>query len=113
MGDRLRSSLARLGRNVIDGIWRIGVMARFFGLVLASSGTSFNRFRLVMREVYFTGVLSLILWVLILIVTVKYVLILLRADNRGEGGTFALENGSFVYPDMRAQAAAVRTCLRA
>ena len=36
------------------------------------------------------GVLSLILWVLILIVTIKYVVILLRADNRGEGGTFAL-----------------------
>src|SRR4029077_16887895 len=33
----------------------------FFGLVLVSSGTSFNRFRLVMREVYFTGVLSLII----------------------------------------------------
>ena len=36
------------------------------------------------------GVLSLILWVLILIVSAKYVLILLRADNKGEGGTFAL-----------------------
>ena len=36
------------------------------------------------------GVLSLILWVLILIVTLKYVMILLRADNKGEGGTFAL-----------------------
>jgi KUP system potassium uptake protein len=36
------------------------------------------------------GVLSLIFWALILIVTVKYVLILLRADNKGEGGTFAL-----------------------
>ena len=36
------------------------------------------------------GVLSIILWVLILIVTLKYVLILLQADNRGEGGTFAL-----------------------
>ena len=36
------------------------------------------------------GVLSLILWSLTLIVTIKYVLILLRADNRGEGGTFAL-----------------------
>jgi KUP system potassium uptake protein len=36
------------------------------------------------------GVLSLILWALILIVTVKYVLILIRADNRGEGGTLAL-----------------------
>jgi KUP system potassium uptake protein len=36
------------------------------------------------------GVMSLILWALILIVTVKYVLILLRADNDGEGGTLSL-----------------------
>src|SRR6187455_2077232 len=36
------------------------------------------------------GVLSMILWALILVVTVKYVLILLRADNNGEGGTLAL-----------------------
>jgi KUP system potassium uptake protein len=36
------------------------------------------------------GVLSLIFWALILIVTLKYVLVLLRADNKGEGGTFAL-----------------------
>jgi KUP system potassium uptake protein len=36
------------------------------------------------------GILSLILWVLILIVSLKYVLVLLRADNKGEGGTFAL-----------------------
>jgi KUP system potassium uptake protein len=36
------------------------------------------------------GVLSLILWALIVIVTLKYVLILLRADNKGEGGTLAL-----------------------
>ena len=36
------------------------------------------------------GVLSLIIWVLFLIVTLKYVFVLLRADNKGEGGTFAL-----------------------
>ncbi len=36
------------------------------------------------------GVLSLILWALIVIVTVKYVFILLRADNDGEGGTLSL-----------------------
>jgi KUP system potassium uptake protein len=36
------------------------------------------------------GVLSLILWALMVIVTVKYVLILLRADNQGEGGTLSL-----------------------
>ena len=36
------------------------------------------------------GVVSLILWALIVVVTLKYVLILLRADNHGEGGTLAL-----------------------
>src|SRR5437763_16250870 len=36
------------------------------------------------------GVLSLILWALVLVVTIKYVVILLRADNNGEGGTLAL-----------------------
>src|SRR6187401_390347 len=36
------------------------------------------------------GILSLIIWALWLVVTAKYVLILLRADNKGEGGTLAL-----------------------
>jgi len=36
------------------------------------------------------GVLSLILWSLVSIVTIKYVVILLRADNKGEGGTLTL-----------------------
>src|SRR5690349_5270741 len=36
------------------------------------------------------GVLSLILWALFTVVTTKYVLLLLRADNNGEGGTLSL-----------------------
>jgi KUP system potassium uptake protein len=36
------------------------------------------------------GVLSLIFWSLIVVVTLKYILILLRADNNGEGGTLSL-----------------------
>ncbi len=36
------------------------------------------------------GVLSLIAWALMLVVTAKYVLVLMRADNRGEGGILAL-----------------------
>ena len=36
------------------------------------------------------GLLSLIAWVLVLIVSVKYVAFILRADNRGEGGVLAL-----------------------
>ncbi|CAM3170293.1 potassium transporter Kup [Asticcacaulis taihuensis] len=36
------------------------------------------------------GVISLVFWALLLLVTVKYVIFLMRADNKGEGGTLAL-----------------------
>ena len=41
-------------------------------------------------ELAVLGVVSLVLWTLTLIVTVKYVIFLMRADNKGEGGTLAL-----------------------
>ncbi len=41
-------------------------------------------------ETIVLGILSLIIWALLIVVTAKYVLILLRADNHGEGGTLAL-----------------------
>ncbi len=41
-------------------------------------------------ELHIFGVLSLIFWSLMLIVTAKYVFVAMRADNRGEGGSFAL-----------------------
>src|SRR6185437_7208543 len=53
----------------------------------AARATSVNG--IVTRETVF-GVLSLILWALIITVTLKYVLILLRVDNKGEGGTLSL-----------------------
>jgi len=36
------------------------------------------------------GILSLIFWTLVLVISLKYMVFVLRADNRGEGGTFAL-----------------------
>ena len=36
------------------------------------------------------GVMSLILWALVLIISVKYLMFILRADNQGEGGIIAL-----------------------
>ena len=42
------------------------------------------------RHANVLGVLSLILWSLILIISVKYLTLILRADNRGEGGILAL-----------------------
>jgi KUP system potassium uptake protein len=36
-----------------------------------------------------TGALSIIIWTLTMMVTVKYILVILHADNAGEGGTFS------------------------
>ena len=36
------------------------------------------------------GILSLVFWAMMLVVTVKYVMVIMRADNRGEGGILAL-----------------------
>jgi KUP system potassium uptake protein len=53
--------------------------------IIAATGTEGT-----VTEPIVIGVLSLILWALIIVVTLKYVVILLRADNNGEGGTLAL-----------------------
>ena len=45
---------------------------------------------LTVDQVHIYGVLSLIFWTMMLIVTVKYVFIVMRADNDGEGGSMAL-----------------------
>jgi KUP system potassium uptake protein len=54
--------------------------------VLAATGGSANA----VSATIVLGILSLIIWALLFVVTAKYVLILLRADNKGEGGTLAL-----------------------
>jgi KUP system potassium uptake protein len=45
---------------------------------------------LAVDRLHIFGVLSLIFWSLMLVVTVKYVFVAMRADNKGEGGSFAL-----------------------
>jgi phospholipid/cholesterol/gamma-HCH transport system permease protein len=50
-----------IGRHTVNGLWRLGYASRFFALILLQSGTSFRRLRLIIRELYFTGVLSLII----------------------------------------------------
>ena len=58
---KLQRMLTKLGAGFINKIWRLGAGARLFWLTLISSGESFRRFQLTIREVYFTGVLSLII----------------------------------------------------
>ena len=45
---------------------------------------------LAVDRLHILGVLSLIFWSLMLVVTLKYVFVAMRADNKGEGGSFAL-----------------------
>jgi KUP system potassium uptake protein len=45
---------------------------------------------LAVDRLHIFGVLSLIFWSLMVVVTIKYVLVAMRADNKGEGGSFAL-----------------------
>ncbi len=54
-------NVRNVGRQAIDSVLRLGYAARFFALTLAHSGTSFRRPRLILRELYFTGVLSMII----------------------------------------------------
>lgn len=59
--NRIISGTRSIGHRVIDSTWRLGYASRFFILVLLKSSTSLRRFGLVIRELYFTGVLSLII----------------------------------------------------
>ena len=83
-----------------DGLWAlalgsIGVVYGDIGTsplyalrvaIVAASGTGQG----VLDRGTVIGIVSLILWALFIIVTLKYVVILLRADNNGEGGTLTL-----------------------
>ena len=78
---------------------RLGALLGVLGVVYGDIGTSpLYAFKASMDHFTDTGItrwevlgiLSLIFWSLVLIVTVKYVLLVMRADNRGEGGILAL-----------------------
>ena len=68
------------------------------GVVYGDIGTSplyafretFHGDRLVVDEANIIGALSLVFWSLIIIVSIKYLVYVLRADNKGEGGILAL-----------------------
>lgn len=51
----------RLGHATVDRIWRLGFAARFLFAILLYSGASFRRLHLTLREVFFSGVLSLLI----------------------------------------------------
>ena len=54
-------NIKAIGHRSVDAVWRLGYAARFFLMTLFYSGTSFRRFSLTVREMFFTGVMSLII----------------------------------------------------
>src|SRR6201985_1850704 len=81
-----------------SGFWALTLGS--IGVVFGDIGTSpLYAFRAALTDaahgdpvtrIMVLGVLSMILWALFIVVTAKYVLLLLRADNNGEGGTLSL-----------------------
>lgn len=61
MFDALLTPFRRLGHATINAIWKLGFVSRFFCAVLLNSGQSFSRLHLTIREIYFAGVLSLLI----------------------------------------------------
>jgi len=99
----LRTGPVSLAVNTLPAVasrpLRATALLAVLGIVYGDIGTS-PLYALKASLIHFTGVgvgqveilgvLSLIFWALILIVTVKYVLLVMRADNNGEGGILAL-----------------------
>ncbi|NML04555.1 potassium transporter Kup [Sphingomonas sp. G-3-2-10] len=80
-----------------DGLIKLAVGA--IGIVFGDIGTSpLYAFRetfaghhpLALDELHIMGVISLMFWSMMIVVTLKYVTIIMRADNKGEGGSLAL-----------------------
>jgi KUP system potassium uptake protein len=93
---------AQAGREARSGAGLLGLAVGSIGVVYGDIGTSpLYAFREAiiaasppetgeLARATVLGVVSLILWALFIVVTLKYVVILLRADNNGEGGTLTL-----------------------
>ena len=85
------------GHSKRDRRWILALGA--LGVVYGDIGTSplyalrecfSGSWRMAATEANILGVLSLIVWSLVLVISVKYLLYVMRADNRGEGGILAL-----------------------
>ena len=48
-------AISMVGHRTVDAVWRIGMAARFFALILMYSGNGFRRFHLIIKELFSTG----------------------------------------------------------
>lgn len=99
-----RTGGRRTDRTSVLVIGALGVVFGDIGtspLYALQAALSTGGIRLARAEVF--GLVSLVFWALLLVVTVKYVVLVLRADNDGEGGILALS--TLVARDLRPGAA--------
>ena len=83
------------GKNPGQGALMLGALGVVFGDIgtspLYTMKEAFGgRYALEINQLNVYGVLSMVFWALMIVVSIKYVLFIMRADNRGEGGTMAL-----------------------
>ncbi|OAL32530.1 hypothetical protein AYO22_00552 [Fonsecaea multimorphosa] len=81
-------------KQVFSGKMLLWLSYQSIGVIYGDIGTSplyvySSTFTSAPSKEDLVGVLSLIIWSLIMMVTVKYIIIILHADNEGEGGTFS------------------------
>ncbi|MBI3221989.1 MAG: lipid asymmetry maintenance ABC transporter permease subunit MlaE [Nitrosomonadales bacterium] len=57
----IAKSFRAIGHRSVNAVWRIGLATRFFLLTLRYSGNGFRRFHLIIKELFSTGVMSLII----------------------------------------------------
>ncbi|MBV8972679.1 MAG: potassium transporter Kup [Sphingomonadaceae bacterium] len=86
VADHVRDSFAKLA------IGAVGVVFGDIGTspLYAMKQVFVGQHPLAVDRLHIFGVVSLIFWTMIMVVTVKYVFIVMRADNRGEGGSMSL-----------------------
>ncbi len=83
--------------HATDATWKLALGA--IGIVFGDIGTSplyafretfAGHHKLTLDPLHIMGVISLMFWSMMVVVTLKYVAIIMRADNKGEGGSLAL-----------------------
>src|SRR3954462_13817044 len=83
---RMKTALPKIMLGAIGGVYGdIGTSPLY-----ALQATLDPRYRLAVDVTDLYGIVSLIFWSFVFVVTIKYVVIVMRCDNRGEGGSLAL-----------------------
>ncbi|GAA4644118.1 potassium transporter Kup [Pontixanthobacter gangjinensis] len=86
---------SQTGHSATKGALAVGAIGVVFGDIGTSPLYAFREtfvgpYKLALDNAHVLGVISLIFWSMTLVVSIQYVMILMRADNKGQGGSLAL-----------------------